>query len=60
MVVYGTSSTALTQVVRVDNPSVDRYVVEQLPAGTYFFAIKAYTSTGRESDLSNVVSKVIQ
>jgi hypothetical protein len=59
-VVYGTSSTALTQSVQVANPSINRYVVEQLAAGTYYFAIKAYTASGTESQVSNIVSKVIQ
>jgi Putative Ig domain len=59
VIVYGTSSTALTKSVRIENASVDRYVVEELPAGTYYFGVKAFTRAGTESDVSNVASKKI-
>jgi hypothetical protein len=36
------------------------YVVENLAPGTYYFAIRAYTSSGAESTESNVVAKVVQ
>jgi hypothetical protein len=59
IVVYGDSANDLDQTIRINNPSIDRYVVEQLPAGTYYFAVKAFNSRGLESERSNVVSKVV-
>jgi hypothetical protein len=59
VILYGTSSTALTNSIRIENPSVDRHQVDDLPAGRYYFGIKAFTSTGVESDVSATVSKVI-
>lgn len=58
-ILYGQRSDALSQSVRVDNPSLDRYIVENLPAGAYYFAVKARNAAGAESGPSNVVSKVI-
>lgn len=55
---YGTSSTALNQVVTVTS-GVTSYIVEGLTSGTWYFAIRSYTSVGTESALSNVVSKTI-
>jgi hypothetical protein len=59
-IVYGTSSTVLSQTINVSNPGVTNYVVDGLAPGTYYFALKAYTSQGVESSVSNVVSKVIK
>lgn len=57
VIVYGESGTSLNQTVRIDNPSVDTYVFQDLPAGRHYFAIKAYAESGAESDLSTTVSK---
>lgn len=57
---YGTSATALTQVVQVANPSAVSYTVTGLAPGSYYFAVRAYTSGGTESALSNVASKTVQ
>jgi hypothetical protein len=54
---YGTSSTALNQTVQIANPGITTYVIGNLAQQTHYFAIKAYNSTGMESDLSGVVSK---
>ncbi len=35
-------------------------MIENLSPGTYYFAVRAYTSNGGESDNSNVVSNVVQ
>ena len=59
-IVYGTSSTALTNIIDVPNPAVRSYVVERLSPATYYFAVRAYTTTGAESANSNVASKQIQ
>jgi hypothetical protein len=59
-IVYGTSASVLSNALQVSNPGVTTYVVENLSPGTYYFAIRAYTSSGAESADSNVVSKVVQ
>jgi hypothetical protein len=56
---YGTSAGALSQTITVSNPGLTNYVVENLKSGTWYFAIKAYTSSGSESAMSNVGSKTI-
>ena len=57
---YGTSASALSKVITVSNPGISSYVVSSLTAGTWYFAIKAYTSTGTESSASTVASKSVQ
>lgn len=56
---WGASATALTQVAQVSNPSITTYTVTNLTAGTWFFGVKAYTTQGTESALSNVVSRAL-
>lgn len=58
-VIYGRSSTSLDQTVNVDNPSINRYVVENLSSGTWYFAVIAVNSTGVASQLSNTASKTV-
>lgn len=58
-ILYGTSASALTQMIEVTNPSVTSYVVDQLTSATWHFAVKAYTTAGAESSQSNVASKTI-
>jgi len=59
LIAYGTAEDALTQTVRIDNGSVSRYILEDLEPGTYYFGIKAFNSSGAESAMSQVVSKVV-
>jgi hypothetical protein len=56
---YGTSSSALTQTIVVDNASVTSYVVENLSPATWYFAVTAVNSQGAESSSSNVANKQI-
>lgn len=56
---YGQSQTTLSQTVSLSGTGVQTYVIDDLAAGTWYFAIKAVTSTGVESALSDVVSKNI-
>lgn len=58
-VVYGTSASALNQTVQV-NAGVSSVVVENLAPATYYFAVRAYTSSGLESSNSNVAAKILQ
>jgi hypothetical protein len=57
---YGTSATSLSKVITVANPGIASYVVDGLAKGTWYFSIKAYTSSGSESSASSVASKSIQ
>ena len=56
---YGTSATSMSRVIEVTNPSLTRYVVENLPSTTWYFSITTLTSAGRESQPSGVISVTI-
>jgi hypothetical protein len=56
---YGTSAGSLTTVIDIANASAVSYTVTELSAGTWYFAVSAYTTSGVESSLSNVGSKTI-
>lgn len=56
---YGSSPTNLTQHVELANPGLSTYVVTGLGSGTWHFALRAYTTSGTESGLSNTASKTI-
>jgi hypothetical protein len=56
---YGTSASALTQTIVINNASVTTYVVEDLAPSTWYFAVTAVTSAGAESTNSNVANKQI-
>lgn len=56
---YGTSAASMTQTIDVKDITAASYVVANLSAGTWYFAVKAYTTTGEESSLSNTASKTI-
>jgi hypothetical protein len=56
---YGTDANNLTANVQVGSVGLLTYVIDDLGAGTWYFAVKAYTSAGAESSLSQVVSKTI-
>ncbi|HEX2494029.1 MAG TPA: putative Ig domain-containing protein [Steroidobacter sp.] len=58
-IAYGTSPSALNQSIQIANPSVTSYVVSGLSSGVWYFAVRAYASTGVESALSNAASKTI-
>jgi hypothetical protein len=58
-ILYGRSANDLSQSEQVSNPSVSTYVVDNLTAGTWYFAVIAVSSTGSTSEQSTVVSKTI-
>jgi hypothetical protein len=58
-VMYGRTSGNLDQTVNVENPSVNRYVVENLSSGTWYFAVVAVNAAGVSSPLSNTASKTV-
>lgn len=57
---YGMSPDALVQTIQLANAGASSYTVSNLSPGTYYFAVRAYSSGGTESALSSVVSKVVQ
>ena len=58
-ITYGRSASTLDQSINVTNPGLTTYVVPNLGSGTWYFAMYAYTSTGAESDASNVATKTV-
>jgi len=58
-VVYGLAPSNLSNSVVIESPLITSAVIEALTSGTWYFAVKAYTTAGVESDLSNVVHKTI-
>lgn len=56
---YGASASSLIQAVQIANPSATTYTVTNLTPGTWYFGVRAYTTQGAESSLSNIVSKSV-
>ena len=56
---YGTTSSDYSQTIALENAGLTRYVVDNLPSGTYYFAITAYNSQGVESALSGEVTTTV-
>jgi hypothetical protein len=59
-IMYGTNKSNLTSSVKLANPGLTSYVVENLSAGTYYFGVSAYNSAGGSSSVSSIVSKTIK
>lgn len=59
VVLYGTGPDDLAMSVSITNPSVSRYVIENLTSGTWYFAVQAVNSSGMRSALSGMASKTI-
>src|SRR3954464_3108869 len=57
---YGTDSNSLTNSIQVPSAGATSYTLSTLPAGTWYFTVRAYTNTGLTSDGSNVASKQIK
>jgi hypothetical protein len=53
---YGSASKSYSDIIQVANAGLTTYVVQNMPAGTYYFAITAYNGAGQESALSGEVS----
>ena len=56
---YGSNKDALTQAVEIPNAGTVNHVIDDLPAGTFYFAVRAVTTDGAQSDLSNVITTQI-
>ena len=56
---YGPSAENLSQSVQVNTTGLQTYVLDGLEPGTWYFALTAYTTTGVESGMSQVVSAAV-
>ena len=56
---YGNSPTGLAHELNVPNAALSTYVISNLPADTYFFAMTAYDSDALESDKTNTVELIL-
>jgi len=56
---YGTSESAMTPIIDVPSATTTTIAIEQLDAGTYYFAVAAYNAEGVESAQSNIGSQTI-
>lgn len=57
---YGRSPSSMTTAVTVANPAATSYRIGNLPRGTWYFAMEAYTTGGMDSALSNTGSKSVR
>ena len=56
---YGRSSGSYSNEVRIDNPGITSFVVDNLSPDTYFFAATAFNSAGAESRFSGEAIKTV-
>ena len=56
---YGTSPGNYPNSIRVNNPGVTSYVVENLVPNTYYFVSTAVSGSGAESGYSNMASRTV-
>ncbi len=56
---YGQTSRQYDQSLSLPSPGLTGAVIENLASGTWYFAVKALTTTGVESDFSNEANKTI-
>ena len=59
-ITYGTSQAVLDRTITISSPGTTTYVIDGLNAGTWYFAVRAFTSGGAESANSAIASKTIQ
>jgi hypothetical protein len=56
---YGTTSGSYDQQIRIDNPSVTTFVVEELVADTYYFAATSFNQLNVESAFSGEAIRTV-
>jgi len=56
---YGTNTGSYSTSIRIDNPGIATYVVENLTPTTYYFVSTAFNASGVESAFSNEAVKVV-
>ena len=57
---WARSGSAYGAPVEINNPSVTRYIVDNLAPGTYEFAATAINADGVESRFSNAITRVVR
>jgi Putative Ig domain len=53
---FGNSAANLTHVVNVESPNATSFVINDLPAGTWYFGIASYNAEKVESSMSAIVN----
>jgi len=56
---YGTNQNAMVSSIEIQSAGSNTFSVQNLPAGTYYFAVRAVAANGAESKLSNVISRTV-
>ena len=56
---YGTNQNALVSSIEIQSAGLNNFSVQDLPAGTYYFAVRAVAANGAESKLSNIISRTV-
>lgn len=56
---YGTAPGSYPNSVALNNAGLSTYVVDNLPAGTYYFVITALDANGLESSYSNAATRTV-
>lgn len=56
---FGTNQNALVNSIEVASAGQNSFTVQNLPRGTYYFAVRAFTASGEESKLSNIISRTV-
>ena len=59
MIHYGTHADVLTHSIEVKGSGSNMFVVQDLKPGVYYFAVRAVTSNGTHSNLSNIITRKI-
>jgi len=56
---YGTNQNALVNSIEIQSAGSNNFSVQNLKPGTYYFAVRAVSANGSESELSNVISRTV-
>jgi hypothetical protein len=56
---YGSTPEDLNHTVQIRTIGLQTYVIDDLEAGTWYFAVRAVAANGTESTLSEIAAKTI-
>jgi hypothetical protein len=56
---YGSNPEDLSHTVQIRTVGLQTYVIDDLEAGTWYFAVRAVAANGTESTLSDIAAKTI-